>query len=53
MQKDGSFDAIFNKYHQDAIEKLNLKGRNVIRLSNPLSQRYTMNDAKLWYVPTR
>lgn len=54
MQKDGSFDAIFNKYHQDAIEKLNLKGRNVIRLSNPLLPKNTpVNDAKLWYVPVR
>lgn len=54
MQKDGSFDAIFNKYHQDAINKLNLKGRNVIRLNNPLLPKDTpINDMKLWYVPTR
>lgn len=36
MQKDGSFDAIFNKYHLPAIEKLKLKERRIIRLENPL-----------------
>ena len=35
MQKDGSLEAIFNKYHAAEIEKLDLKHRRLIRLSNP------------------
>ena len=49
MQKDGSFDAIFNKYHQVAIEKLNLKNRRIIRLENPFLPKNTpMDAATLW-----
>ena len=54
MQKDGSFDAIFNKYHHAAIEKANLKGRRIIRLANPLLPKNTpLDDASLWYDPTK
>lgn len=35
MQKDGSLDAIFNKYHAAEIEKLDLRHRRIIRISNP------------------
>ena len=49
MHKDGSFDAIFNKYHQVAIEKLNLKNRRIIRLENPFLPKNTpMDNATLW-----
>ncbi|MBI3283534.1 MAG: transporter substrate-binding domain-containing protein [Burkholderiales bacterium] len=51
MQKDGSFDAIFNKYHQSSIEKLNLKERRIIRLDNPLLPKNTPPDAlRSWSV---
>jgi Bacterial extracellular solute-binding proteins, family 3 len=54
MQKDGSFDAIFNKYHHAAIEKANLKGRRVIRLNNPLLPKNTpLDDSSLWYDPPK
>lgn len=54
MQKDGSFDAIFRKYNQDAIEKANLKGRRIIRLVNPLLPKETpLNDPSLWYDPNK
>lgn len=54
MQKDGSFDAIFNKYHQASIEKLNLKERRVIRLDNPLLPKNTPPDAlRAWSAPAR
>lgn len=49
MQKDGSFEAIFNKYHQVSIEKLNLKNRRVIRLENPLLPKNTpLDSSSLW-----
>ncbi|MFZ4528046.1 MAG: amino acid ABC transporter substrate-binding protein [Undibacterium curvum] len=52
MQKDGSLDAIFLKYHKAAIEGLNLKNRRLIRLDNPtLPKSAPLNDAMLWYVP--
>jgi len=54
MRKDGSFDSIFNKYNMNAIEKLNLKGRRLIRLSNPALPKNTpLNDASLWYTPPK
>lgn len=54
MQKDGSFDAIFRKYNQAAIEKANLKGRRVIRLVNPLLPKETpLHDSSLWYDPNK
>ncbi|MBC3884894.1 type 2 periplasmic-binding domain-containing protein [Undibacterium griseum] len=54
MKKDGSFDTIFKKYHQQAIEKLNLKSRRIIRLSNPnLPPETPLSDSSLWYVPEK
>ena len=54
MQKDGSFDTIFNKYNRAAIEKINLKGRRIIRLNNPLLPKETpLGDASLWFDPAK
>ncbi len=54
MIKDGSFDAIFKKYNQEAIEKANLKGRRIIRLNNPMLPKETpLNDASLWFDPNK
>jgi hypothetical protein len=54
MQKDGSFDAIFNKYNRAAIEKANLRGRRIIRLNNPLLPKETpLNDPTLWFDPAK
>ena len=54
MRKDGSFDAIFNKYNMTSIDKLNLKGRRIIRLSNPLLPANTpIDDQNLWFTPIR
>lgn len=54
MQKDGSFDAIFNKYHLPAIEKLKLKERRIIRLENPLLPKDAPLDApRTWPLPVK
>ncbi|MEN9868865.1 MAG: hypothetical protein RL748_4455 [Pseudomonadota bacterium] len=54
MQRDGSFDTIFRKHHQAAIEKANLKGRRIIRLPNPLLPKTVpLDNPGLWYDPTR
>lgn len=52
MLKDGSFDAIFIKFHGKAIEKANFKGRRVIKINNYLLPKETpLNDASLWFHP--
>ncbi len=52
MLKDGSFDAIFLKYHQQAIQKLDLRNRRMITLTNPdLAPDTPLNDIRLWYKP--
>lgn len=52
MLKDGSFDAIFNKYHGKAIAQANLKGRRLIKINNYLLPKETpLNDASLWFHP--
>ena len=54
MRKDGSFDAVFNKYHRASIEKANLKGRRMLRLTNPfLPEKTPLSDASLWYIPEK
>ncbi|MFZ6848986.1 amino acid ABC transporter substrate-binding protein [Undibacterium sp. RuRC25W] len=54
MRKDGSFDGIFYKYNLAAIEKLNLKGRRLIKLSNPFVPKDTpTTDQSLWYTPLK
>ena len=54
MRKDGSFDAIFYKYNMPAIEKLSLKGRRLIKLSNPFVPTMTpTDDPSLWYTPNK
>ncbi|MBC3861555.1 transporter substrate-binding domain-containing protein [Undibacterium jejuense] len=52
MRKDGSFDAIFNKYYQVAIKQLNVKKRRLIKLSNPALPKDTpLDESDLWYAP--
>ena len=52
MLADGSFNAIFYKHHQVAIERLNLKNRRVIQLSNPhLPKNTPLKDSRLWLLP--
>lgn len=54
MLKDGSFDAIFWKYNQAAIEKAHLKGRRILRIKNHLLPKNTpLNNPALWYDPTQ
>ncbi|MGQ0709485.1 MAG: substrate-binding periplasmic protein [Rhodoferax sp.] len=54
MMKDGTFDAIFQKYNGAAIEKANLKHRRIIRVENKLLPKETpLNDASLWFDPKR
>lgn len=54
MLKDGSFDALFHKNYDHAIERAKLAHRRIIRLENPLLPKATpLDDASLWYVPHR
>lgn len=52
MLKDGSFDAIFQKFNGAAIRQADLKNRRVIRITNHLLPKETpLNDASLWFDP--
>lgn len=52
MIRDRSFDAIFWKYHGEAIAQLNLKGRRVMKIDNPgLPPETPLSDKSLWYDP--
>jgi hypothetical protein len=52
MQKDGSFDAIFNKYHQDAIEAEFKRTQRYTSEQPAASQKYTGERCKTLYVPS-
>jgi len=52
MIKDGSFEAIFNKYNADAIRKAELGKRRLITLENPFIPAETpLNRSELWFKP--
>jgi len=52
MQKDGSFDNLFNAHKAPFEELLNLKKRRLLHIPNPLLPLQTpLNNAKLWYTP--
>lgn len=52
MMQDGSFEAIFRKYHNSAIEQADLKNRRIIRLKNTLLPKETpLHDSSLWFNP--
>jgi ABC-type amino acid transport substrate-binding protein len=52
MQKDGSFDKIFNKYFSHELSELNLANRTVINLINPfLPSWYPSARSDLWINP--
>lgn len=49
---DGSFDALFQRYHADFLQRANLAQRHIIRLNNPLLPAATpLRDKSYWYVP--
>lgn len=51
---DGSFDALFYRYHGDLIARANIKGRTVIHLKNPLLPPATpLHRPELWLDPQR
>lgn len=53
MIEDGSFDAIFWRFHGEAIERARLQERRVIELINPLLPPETpLDDRRLWYQPS-
>lgn len=48
--KDGSFDALFQKYHGDLIQKANLEQRIIIELDNPILPKLTpLSRKELWF----
>lgn len=52
MIKDGSFDTVFYKYHNESITKSKLYGRKVFRIENPLLSAETpFNRQELWFNP--
>ncbi|MES2207886.1 MAG: EAL domain-containing protein [Pseudomonadota bacterium] len=52
MLKDGSFDDLFFKYNESAIQRINFKSRRIINLENPLLPPETpLSEKKLWWHP--
>lgn len=52
MIADGTYDAIFDKYHRHKIERLRLKQRKIFRIENPFVGPETpLADRKLWFDP--
>ncbi|WP_171013461.1 transporter substrate-binding domain-containing protein [Chitinivorax sp. B] len=50
--KDGSFDALFNKYFKHDIEQARLGTRTILRLKNPLLPPQTpLHRSELWFMP--
>ncbi|GAB4511180.1 MAG: transporter substrate-binding domain-containing protein [Roseibium sp.] len=54
MIADGSFDALFQQYHGDDIQRAGLDRRRIFRISNPLLGPETpLGDPSLWFDPAR
>lgn len=53
MLKDGSLDALFNKYNKSIIEKANLRNRHIIHIENPFLKDAPIDwtNKALWYNP--
>jgi len=50
--EDGSYDKWFKKYHQKTINKLNIDGRRLFKIENPLlPQTAPLNRKELWFEP--
>lgn len=50
--QDGSFDALFNRYYGEALERANFSGRRIFRLVNPLmTEQAPLQRTELWYQP--
>lgn len=49
---DGTFEALFNQYFKEDLDKLNLKERTLIKLENPIyTEEYEKNDQPYKYDP--
>jgi hypothetical protein len=49
---DGSFDRIFKKYHEETIQKSNLKNRKLFTIKNPLlPESAPLSRKELWFNP--
>jgi hypothetical protein len=54
MIADGSFDALFQKYYGDDIQRAGLDQRRIFRISNPLLGPETpLDNPSLWFDPAR
>lgn len=52
--KDGSFDELFNKHHQQTLKEVNLKQRVIIKLENPylsVTTQRIVSRHELWLDP--
>lgn len=51
--RDGTLNDLFNKYHQESIDRANLSDRRIFKLNNPdLSVETPLNEADFWYSPS-
>ena len=52
MIRNGTFDAIFDRYFRSNIERLHLKSRRIFRVENPnLGPETPLGDRRLWFDP--
>jgi ABC-type amino acid transport substrate-binding protein len=52
MIADGTYDAIFDKYQRQKIERLHLKERRIFRIDNPnVGPETPLGDKRLWFDP--
>jgi hypothetical protein len=52
MLKNGQFEQIFNKWHQNSIDRANLKSRKFITIDNPLLPAHMpTHRPELWFHP--
>ena len=48
--KDGSFNKLFNQYHQGLLQQANLNARRIFDLNNPILPKQTpLNRKELWF----
>ncbi len=53
MIEDGTYDRIFWKYQKEKVERLDLRHRRILTLTNPfLGPETPLGDKRLWFDPT-
>jgi hypothetical protein len=53
MIEDGTYDRIFWKYQKEKVERLDLRHRRILKLTNPyVGPETPLEDKRLWFDPT-